>query len=218
MMAAAESVVPGFGASPRVNLMPRAEIDRRERVSLVRRWVWALLAAVAAVAVLASGGAWLQWSAQQRLEGANAETTALIGELADLADIRQISLLEAELAAFRAQAMATEVAWPGVVGRVRDAMPEDVVISGFDLTPGAIAEGEDPALEVGTIGTFSFESPTPVEIVALIRSVRALPGMLDADGWELTSQDGEPRVYTYVLRTTFDQSVYSGDFVEEEAQ
>jgi hypothetical protein len=173
-----------------------------------------LVAALAAVALATAGGVWMQWTAAQRLSAAEIRTNALLGEIAALSEVRQAAALEKELTGYRDQAMATDLAWPGMVGSVHDVLPENVVIVGFDLTAGAIAQGEDPALEIGAIGTFTFESPTPVEIVALIRAVRVIPGVMGADGWELTSEDEDPRVYTYLLRTTFDQTAYSGEYAE----
>ncbi|MCW3494789.1 hypothetical protein [Microbacterium sp. SSM24] len=216
-MAAASPPAYALGGAPRVDLMPRTETDRRQRHALVRKWVWAIIAAVSAVALAIAGGAWMQWSAQQRLASANADTTVLLGELAALTDVRTTAALEEELTEFRSQAMASDLAWPSLLGSVASVLPDDVVISGFDLTSGAIPVGEDPAGEVGVIGTMTFATSTPVEIVPLIRSVRALPGVIDADGWELTSE-GDPRVYTYLLRTTFDQSVYTGDYANGEEQ
>lgn len=217
MMAAASPPAMTLGGAPRVDLMPRTETDRRQRHALVRKWVWAIVAAVSAVAVAIGGGVWMQLSAAQRLAGANAETTTLLSEMAALTDVRRTAALEDELTDFRSQAMASDISWPGLIGTIANVLPDDVVISGFDLTSGAIPVGEDPSAEVGAIGLVTFASPTPVEIVPLIRSVRALPGVADADGWESTSE-GDPRVYTYVLRTTFDQSVYTGDYAEGAVQ
>jgi hypothetical protein len=211
-MAAANPPAFAVGAQPRVNLMPRGEINRRERGELVRRWVWIFLAAVAAVALATGAGIWMQWTAQQRLAAEESQTTALLNQMAGLADVRQAADLEAELTDFRVQAMATDLNWPTLVAQVHDVMPEGVVMAGFDLTSGAIPLGDDPSLEVGAVGTFTFASASPVEIVPLIRAARALPGVMDADGWELTSEDGDPRVYTYVLRAVADQSIYTGAF------
>jgi hypothetical protein len=161
----------------------------------------------------------MQWSAEQRLAAADSRTAALLGELADLADVNRAAALESELTDFRAQAMAADINWPTLVGKIHDVMPAGVVMVGFDLTSGAIPVGDDPRLEIGALGSFTFVSATPVEIVPLLRAARSLPGVLDADGWELTSEEkADVLTYRYVLRVTVDQSIYTGDFAEGAAE
>lgn len=86
---------------PRVNLMPRAEIQRRERVDLTRGWAIGAGAAVL-VALLVIGGAFAwRTMADQRLAAEQARTDALITELAGYADV-SAALSDAEaLKAFR---------------------------------------------------------------------------------------------------------------------
>lgn len=214
MVSAAPAVA--FGA-PLINLMPRTEIDRRARVSLVRRWAWGIVAALAVVALASAGTLTLRIGSEVRLAAQNLRTSSLLGEMAALSDVRAAVNLEKELDRFRAQAMASDLRWAAVVGQVRDAAPEGVTITGFNLTPGPIPVGDDPAAEVGAIGTVTFHSASPVESVPLIRTMRTLPGVVDADGWELTSEgDTAARTYTYVLQITLDQSIYTGTYTEDE--
>lgn len=214
-MALASAHALTVGGAPRVNLLPRAVIERRANSSLLRKWLWGLAAALGAV-VLATGGAYaLQLGAQQRLDAENARTLDLLGQVAALQPVNQKLQLESELADFRTQAMGTDLKWSGVLDTVRSALPTDVGIIEYALTPGGLPQGDDPAREIGAQGTISFTSGTSADIVGLIRSVRAVPGVIDADGWANTLSGSE---YRYDLRVTFDQSIYTGAYAAEDAQ
>lgn len=204
-------------AAPRVNLMPRSEMVRRERAALIRRWAWLLVGALALVSAVVVVALWFQWSAQLRLLAENTRTTQLLGQLSDLGEVRAAVDLEAELDEFRTQAMGTDTDWPAVVELVENAAPDGVDFVGFAWTAGALPAGADPALEVGVTGTVTFTSAEAQEITTLIRRLRAQPGVLDADGWELTSAaTSDRREYTYLLDITVDQSVYTGAYAEED--
>ena len=63
-MTAIVSTASGF---PRVNLLPRSEIVRRERDRLVRVWVWIVLAALLVAALIIAGAFAFKVFADQRL-------------------------------------------------------------------------------------------------------------------------------------------------------
>ena len=107
--------------------------------------------------------------------------------------------------------MGTDLEWAGVLDTIRSALPADVGIIEYALTPGGLPQGDDPSAETGVQGTISFTSGTSADIVGLIRSVRALPGVIDADGWANTLSGSE---YRYDLRVTLDQSVYTGAYAD----
>lgn len=214
-MALAQPAVTGFGGIPRVNLMPRAEIDRRERGILIRRWMRGVVAAVVAVVLLSAAAFWLQATAAVRNALTNERTNSLIIELAALAPIRDKLELEAELQGYRSQAMATDMRWTGLLATAQRALPKGVDVIGFSLAPGALPSGEDPLLEIGATGTLKLSSETPSEIVRLIRAMRPLEGVQQVDGWEVAAEN---EAYTYVLRIDFDQSVYTDPFALQEAE
>lgn len=209
-LASAPSLI--VGGAPRVNLLPRAVTERRERSTLLRKWGWGLVAALAVVVLAAAGAYVLQLGAQQRLAAENARTNDLLVQVAALQPVNQKLKLETELADFRAQAMGTDLAWTGLFDAIRSALPVDVGIAEYTLAPGGLPQGDAPEAEAGAQGTVKFASATPTDIVALIRAVRALPAVIDADGWASTLSGSE---YTYELRVTFDQTVYTGDYAAE---
>ena len=213
---------------PRVNLLPRVEIERRARNALAVSWLWALLGAAVIVALVAAGAFWLQWSASQRLEAEQARTTKLVSDLGGLSDVAAQVNAEAQLKSFLATSMGYDIEWGRTVSSLAGALPGGVSLTGFDLTAGgtpkaapakADAVKTDAAADaassaVGLTGTLTFGGPSPVEIAPVIRSIRAIPGVLDADGTQVTRTDGTDGGYTYQLTITFDQSVYSGAFAK----
>lgn len=214
-MALASTTALIVGGAPRVNLLPRAVTERRERSTLLRKWGWGIVAALAVVILAAAGTYVLQLGAQQRLTAENARTNDLLIQVAALQPVSQKLQLETELADFRAQAMGTDLAWTGLFDAIRATLPTDVGITEYSLAPGGLPQGDAPEAESGAQGTIKFSSATPTDIVALIRAMRALPGVIDADGWANTLSGSE---YNYELRVTFDQTVYTGDYAAEASE
>ncbi|MFF2485593.1 hypothetical protein ACFVSU_04285 [Microbacterium sp. NPDC058062] len=207
--------VPFLGA-PRVNLMPRSEIARRERDSLVRLWVWIALGAIVVAVLIIAGAFAFKFFADQRLVAEQARTNALLTEIASLSEVSQALATESELTDFRADAMATDVAWAPVMAKISGVLPADTTITGVDLAVGGVPQGDDPTVEPGLVGTVAFDSPTPLDIVALIRSLRGVEGVLYADGQSVTSSQVAADRFSYLLNVEFDQSVYSSEFTAEE--
>lgn len=197
---------------PSVNLMPRIEIERRDRSYQLRGWAGWILIGVGVVALAMAGAFYLQHAAGERLAEEEARTNALLTEIASLSEVSSALSAQRALEAFRADAMAADLEWEQLHATFTGALPAGVMLQGFDLTAGGVPTGDDPSAEIGLDGTLTFTSPTPVEIVALVRTYRGLAGVTDADGREVTSADagtGAPTAYAYVLTVTLDQSLYT---------
>ncbi|MBW9108889.1 hypothetical protein [Microbacterium ureisolvens] len=205
-----------FSGAPRVNLMPRSEIARRERDSLVRLWVWIALGAIVVAVLIIAGAFAFKFFADQRLIAEQARTNALLTEIASLSDVSQAIATESELTDFRTDAMATDLAWAPVMEKITGVLPADTTITGVDFAVGGVPQGDDPTAEQGIVGTVTFDSPTPLDIVALIRSLRGVEGVLYADGQSVTSSQVSADRFSYLLNVEFDQSVYSNQFAAEE--
>lgn len=216
----ARLIVQTPGGTPRVDLLPRSEVERREREKLSAIWVRiGLLAVLLAVALIGAAFAWSQFT-QQQLAAEQNRSTQLIGEIGQLRDVSSALASESELNAFRAEAMGSDLAWSGVLDRVRSALPADTAVIGFDLTPGAVpdptAKDEDAAKKtVGLTGTLTIDSPSALDLGALSRGLRAVDGVLSADGNATATSSQTPGRYTYTVDIAFDQTVYSGQFAEE---
>ena len=205
-----------FSGAPRVNLMPRSEIVRRERDSLVRLWVWVALGAIVVAVLIIAGAFAFKFFADQRLVAEQARTNALLTEIASLSEVSKAIATESELTDFRTDAMATDLAWAPVMAKITGVLPADTTITGVDLAVGGVPQGDDPAVEQGLVGTVTFDSPTPLDIVALIRSLRGVEGVLYADGQSVTSSQVSEDRFSYLLKVEFDQSMYSNEFAAEE--
>lgn len=209
------AVVTAPFSNARVNLMPRSELARRERDRLVGAWVWGILGAIVLAALIIAGAFWLKYSADQRLAAEQARTNNLLVELASLGEVSQALAAEQELTSFRTEAMAVDFAWAPLLAKVTGILPGDTTLSGFDLAVGAAPTGDDPASQAGVTGTVSFDSPTPLDIVDLIRDLRGVEGVLYADGQSVTTES-EGGSFSYLLNVVFDQTVYSGQYAAAE--
>lgn len=214
-MAAAVASAYALPVVARVNLMPRAETERRQTSALLRRWIGFIVLALIVVAAASGAAWWMQFGAEQRLASEQARTNSLLGELASLQDVKSTLDLESELTTFRQEAMATDLKWSGLLRTVEAALPAGVTVSGFQLAPGGVPTGEDAAAEVGAVGSLFLVSAVPQDIVPLVRTLRPVEGILVAEAWSVTpNEDG----YTYEIRVAFDQSVYTGAYDEEDAE
>lgn len=206
---------PVLAGSPRVNLMPRSEIVRRERDALVRLWVWIVFGAIVVALLIAAAAFGLRFVAEQRLAAEQARTDTLITEIAALSDVSQALATESELTEFRAEAMATDLAWAPVVASITGLLPTDSTLTGFDMIVGGAPQGDDATIEQGLVGTVSIDSPTPLDIVAIIRSLRTVDAVLFADGRSVTSSQVSEGRFAYILNVEFDQTIYSNLYTAE---
>ncbi|GAA5097134.1 hypothetical protein GCM10025760_30930 [Microbacterium yannicii] len=197
---------------PRVDLTPRVEIQRRDRARILRAWGWALVAALIALLVILAVTLYLNWVAVNELAAEQARTDALLTESAELSEVSVALGTQRDLEDFRADAMASELDWSSLYATLNGVLPAGAVMTAFDLeVGGAPLEDEEPTEQTGLRGQLTVTSPTPVEIAGLIRAYRALPGVIGADGWEVSSSAGDG-VYTNQLTIEFDQSVYTGAY------
>jgi hypothetical protein len=196
--------------------MPRVEVARREREALTRRWVWGVLGAVLLTLLIIAGAFAVQFLAAQRLAAEQARTNDLLLQLSALSEVSQSLATEQELTQFRSEAMANDFAWQPVVASVASTLPPEVTLTGFDVVAGGAPQTEDPASEQGLVGTFTLDSPNPIDIVSAVRSLRGVPGVLYADGQAVTSSTVIEGHYAYELTVTFDQTIYSNVFAPEE--
>lgn len=203
---------------PRVNLLPRAELDRRERTAAIRRWGWGVVGALMIVVLVAAGAYGVNWGAQQRLADAQSRTTSLLTQLGALSDVSTAVTTRSGLQSFRADAMGADLDWLKTLSSLDAVVPAGVTVSGFDLISGGVPiGGADPKTQQGLVGKITLQSPNPVQIVSVIRAFRDVDGVTSADGTDVSSSDdtGAGGVYTYELDVVFDQSIYTGAYAKE---
>lgn len=136
-----------YGAAPRVNLLPPAERERRERVALIRRWA-SVAVAVAVVVVLVCLVAVLRTrSARSHLADERARTNALAGQLATYRDVSAATRDRASYQAYRTRVMTHDVSWGSVLGALQATLPAGAAITGFDAV---VATGPSATASAGT--------------------------------------------------------------------
>lgn len=218
---ARQAAVIAVAGVPRVDLMPRIELDRRARAGVTVGWMWGILASFVVVGLVAAGAYGLQMSADARLAAEQERSNSLIGDLSALADVSTSLGERHELEDFRSSAMGADLGWDDAVSSLREELPEGVVMTGFDLTSGVAPQpGADDSSAPGLTGTLSLRSATPIEIADAVRALRTVGGVLAADGREVRSTtadaDDDTRTYAYLVTLTLDRSVYSGQFAPGE--
>lgn len=206
------------GGMPRVDLMPPAELERRYRRGLLRRWGIGLLAAALVTVLVIAGAMALRIVAEARLASERARTDASIAEIAALSEVGDTVRTLDDLEAFRAEAMLPDFEWARLIDAVEQTLPANVRIVGFDVTTGAgpDADAADAASAPGATVLLTLSSPVPFDIVPAIRNIRPLPSILDADGREVRYEESGSD-YRYELTILTDQTAYSGRFAPEPA-
>jgi len=206
---------PGFGPFPRVNLLPRSEIERRERAALMGRWLLGVVLALILVAAVSAGAYAVSMFAGHRLAAENARTTQLIAQLAGLSEVSKIRGVQRELEDFRTEAMGADVAWMPVFSTIEGVIPGAGTITGWDLTTGALPGESEATATPGVTGTVTLESRVPMDLVSMVRELRRQDGVIDADG-ALLEREATDILYRYTLTATFDQTVYTGRYARKE--
>lgn len=212
----AATATPALAGIPRVNLMPRSEVARRERDKLIRAWVWGVLGALVVALLIVAAAFYLRWTADQRLAAEQAQTNQLLLEVASLSEVSTALATKSELTDFRGEAMASDLVWAPVLAKVIGVLPGATRLIGYDFAVGGAPQGDAPEAEQGLVGTISFDSPTSLDIVGLIRSLRSVDGVSFADGQSVTSSQVDSGRFAYLLNVVFDQTVYSGAYAVTE--
>lgn len=210
------------GGPPRVDLLPRSEVERRERDALSRTWVRVGVLAILLAVVLIAAAFAVNLLAQQRLAAEQDRSNQLVGQIAGLSDVSNALKTEADLTKFRADALGADLSWTAILDRIRGTLPADTNLVGFELTAGAAPEagGDGKADEkaaktaVGLTGTLTLDSGTALDLGAYVRSLRNVEGVLTADANSTTSGSTAAGRFTYKVDITFDQTVYSGSYTK----
>jgi hypothetical protein len=212
------AALSGYGFVPRVNLLPRSETERRDRLVLVRWWLVGVVMAVVLVVLVSAGAYTINVFASQRLAAENARTTALTTQLAGLADVSKIRGVQRDLEAYRTEAMGADIAWVPVFDALKALVPKDADLTGWDFVTGALPADGSAEGTAGMTGALMFASTTPIDIVQAVRHIRAADGVIDADGVDVkgtASQDGSDPSYSYTITVELDQTVYSGLYAKK---
>ena len=174
-----------LGASPRANLLP-AEVGDRKRGASIRRSI--VLGVIGAVVISGAGYAYASWlsiDSAIKLGAAQDETTSLLAQQNEFADVRNLAQLRAAIDDALIVGASTEIEWKPYFEQVVTTLPADVTLDSF------VAEASSPIadLPIATAPTqaprnamisFTVSTPQFGSIDAWLKAVKTLPGYLDA--------------------------------------
>lgn len=155
---------------PRVNLIPRTEIERRRRGRVARGWLVAvIIAAVLAVGLV--GGAWAAKTfADQRLTQEQGRTGALAAQLEGYRDVSGTLRTQDSLTRMRATAMGADLSWTALIDRVRRHLPGGVTLGWYTIASGPAVGGDTDA--VGPSGTITLTTENLALLTAAADAIR----------------------------------------------
>lgn len=216
---------PGIDTTsmPQVDLTPPEVWASRALRQLQRRLVLGLGAVVLVVALACVAASLQAASAQSALAEAETETSRLLAEQKQYADVPVVLDRLDSLEQARLTGMSTEVLWTPYIGAIFAVMPPGVQLSSI-TTSGATpvlapAAPADPLQEpsVGTVA-FTGRSLTVPDTGAWLDGLSSIPGFQDAwvSGVETKEDDEDGVYYEVTSRVQFTVDAYAGRFSETE--
>ncbi|MDN4616240.1 hypothetical protein P5G50_17460 [Leifsonia sp. F6_8S_P_1B] len=174
-----------IGGEPRVDLLPpEVRTARRDR-RLRRAFGWGVLV-VALVMVLAVGAAFaFNIGAQARLIGARLETTDLLTQQQQYAEVREVQRQVALAEAAQQVGAATEIDWNAFLQKVQSVQPAGVTLKSVSVdsaSPIAVYQQSTDPLQGPRVGTVAIEaySPTLPDVAAWVSALEKVDGVVDA--------------------------------------
>lgn len=231
----AATAFSGPGGMPRVNLMPRSEIERRRRRIVLGRWAVVLIAALAVVTLVIAAAFAGTLVASTRLAAEQNRSTNLLTEIGSLSEVSEAIALEKALLAYREQALADDIAWVPVLETLLSTVPAGGRIAEIALDTGStpeqllddpLAAHADPAqsaeMSVGGGVTVTIISPSPLDVIAVARAIRELPIVIGVEAQRLAEEDAAEEAaeatFLYSITVLLNQTVYTERFVAQEGE
>jgi len=204
-----------FGASPRVDLLP-PEVGDRKRGAAVRRAV--IMSVVGALVLCAGGYAFSSWQAIDaglKYEEARAETSTLLTQQNEFADVRLLSEQLTTVAAAREVGAKTEIDWSAFYQRVVPTLPAGMTIESFDIDSSSpiesLAAPTTPGQAVrATDVTLVARSADLAAAQTWIVALKALPEYGGAFATSISRNDDG--IYTVTVRLMLTELAFSNRF------
>ncbi|MFT4123814.1 MAG: hypothetical protein QM635_08280 [Microbacteriaceae bacterium] len=169
------------GAPPRAMLLP-PEIAQQARARAQRRSMLAIV--VLTIVIVAAGYlgvSVLEQQAEQRLADAQRETTALLAEQAQYAEISTLQSKVAGIQTDQQTATATEIDWKSYLEALQKTLPDGAAISSVSVTgaaPGETATTSSSPLDAPAVAqlTLTATADGVLDVVEWINAFSSLPG------------------------------------------
>ncbi len=214
------------GGTPRVNLLPPGQIERRARTRLARAWGVAVAGAVLFVSLVILGAYLLEANADRLLVEEQERTVQLTAELESYAKITTTVAETKTLEGMRSDAVGNDLVWGKILGDVTAALPSGVDLIGYKLAPGAIPDGSSDAKNlVGLSGTLTFFGTSAKDQATVVGRLRDLGSAMLVDAGQASAEEGGDgqsgggaNGYRFEVTFVANQTVYSGKYLVDGAK
>jgi hypothetical protein len=207
-----------YGASPRVDLLPPEVADRKKGAALRRAIAMGVVGALVISAGAYAFASWQSIQAAGRLADAQAETTSLLSQQAEFAEVKTLSAQGQTISDARMTGALTEINWNAFYREVLPTLPPDVVIGGFivetsspirEYVGTSVPTVDAPAAQVG----FALVSPNLESLAAWLVALKTFPGYAQATMTPAVLAGG---VYTSTMTLNLSDARYTKRFAPPE--
>jgi len=174
-----------YGASPRVDLLPPEVADRKRGAAMRRALV---MGVIGALVVSAGGYALASWQTAQaadELSAAQLETTALVAQQGEFAEVKTLTGLRDTITEARQTGALAEIDWSLFYADLKATLPrgallDQIIIAGNspirELVPPTFPTHGPRAAQISVM----IVSPDLQTVAALLVNLKSLPGYADA--------------------------------------
>lgn len=210
-----------IGGEPRVQLLPQSVRDRAKAGAVRRR-----LAMLVVLALVVVGGGYAygflrNLTAQQQLESARAETSAILTEQAQYSEGTRAAAQVAGIQAAQTYTTSNEVLWEPLLQKIAGLMPEGtrvgqvVALGQAPWEPPLSVEGPLRSPRVAVL-TVMFTSSTAIDPSLMVARLATLEGFVDAR-FDSSIWDETYLQYQTTVRVMLDGRAASGRYAEATA-
>lgn len=218
------------GATPRVSLLPTAQRTALKHERTMPKLLLMIVGSAAIAALITGAGFATAVVAQQKLDTLDAESNALVTQLAEFGEVQQLMSRSASLEALRTQATGDEVLFIDLRDEISRGLPAGSALIGFAATVGAVdPAAPEQATLCGTGAaklTLTIRSPRFTEAADLMDSLSevtgyecamATAGAAEAGTVPVEGEDPVAGTVTTTIELTVSEAARSTRFVTTKA-
>lgn len=203
---------------PQVNLLPPSIRAKRALGRTKRMLAYALVGVVVLLGLAAAYAVMHKEAQESRLDTATAETTRLMKQQAEYAEVPRVLGQVDKLNQVLVQGFSTDVDWGAYMAALAAVLPKDVHMRTMAMTGATpmLAPSEvTDALAGSSVATLTFdvEAPTVPDTAAWVDGLNSIPGFQDARVSNATWTIDETESYYLVTGTVnLTSEAYTGRF------
>ena len=218
------------GATPRVSLLPPSQRAALKHEKTLPKLLLMIVASAAVAALIAGAGFVTAMFAQQRLDVLDAESNALITQLAEFGEVQQLLSRSQTLTSLRQEATGEEVMFIDLRDEIALGLPEGSALVGFSASNGVVdpAAAEVPSLcgpgaAKLTVTIRSAQFAAAADLIDSMSSVTgyecamATSSTVDAAAPPVEGEEALPSSVTTIIELTVNDEARSTRFAAKEA-